>query len=131
MKADRDSWQNEPAPAKRETFTADWEYPREMGDRMSEGHIPRAMEDRWFIMMEDGWLLFHRSWTGYCTFALKVEQTGDGVRITEGWASRDNEQYRSDDIGKDVALIRQLIDTYFKGAPPYEDYCPFVPVPVE
>jgi len=72
MIADRNSWKNSPPPIEREEFNVDWTFPVEMGQRMTAGHIPEGMDDRWFILMENGWLLFHRSWTGHCIFGLKV-----------------------------------------------------------
>ena len=80
---------------------------------MMAGHVPEGMDDRWFILMEDGWLLFHRSWSGHCIFGLKVDDQPDGICITEGWVSRKAEEYSSVDIQKDVELARTLLDGYF------------------
>ena len=33
-------------------------------ERLREGLIPAAMEDKWFVYFDHGWLYLHRSWTG-------------------------------------------------------------------
>ncbi len=80
---------------------------------MMAGYVPEGMADRWFILMEDGWLLFHRSWSGNCIFGLKVDHLPDGVSITAGWFSRKADEYNSVDIQSDVELARTLLDGYF------------------
>jgi hypothetical protein len=84
-----------------------------MGLRMIEGHVPVGMDDRWFILMEDGWLLFHRSWTGSCIFGLKVDSSPEGVVVNEGWVSRKVDEYSSNDIDQDVELAQALVREYF------------------
>ncbi len=114
MIANRNSWKNSPPPIEREEFNVDWAFPAEIGQRMIAGHIPEGMDDRWFILMEDGWLLFHRSWTGYCIFGLKVDALPEGVTINEGWVSRKTEEYSATDIDQDVALAQTLLNEYFR-----------------
>jgi len=125
MIADRQSWKNLPAPSEREKFGVSWTFPAEMGDRMLAGHIPEAMDDRWFILMEEGWLLFHRSWTGYCIFGLKVDTLPEGVSISEGWVSRNADEYKSTDLDQDVELVHRLVGEYFL-MPPREPLSPFM-----
>jgi hypothetical protein len=112
--ADRQSWKNSPPPVEREEFNVDWTFPAEMGQRMMAGHIPEGMDDRWFILMENGWLLFHRSWTGNCIFGLKVDDLPEGVAINEGWVSRKTDEYGATDIDQDVELARTLLNEYFR-----------------
>ena len=113
MIADRQSWKNSPAPSMREEFKVAWTFPPAMAKRMIAGHIPEDMNDRWFILMEDGWLLFHRSWTGSCIFGLKVDPSPEGVVINEGWVSRKVDEYSSNDIDQDVELAQTLVREYF------------------
>ena len=114
MIVDRNSWKNSPPPMEREVFNVDWTFPAEMGQRMIAGHIPEGMDDRWFILMENGWLLFHRSWTGYCIFGLKVDASTEGATINEGWVSRKTDEYSSTDIDQDVELAQTLLNEYFR-----------------
>lgn len=84
-----------------------------VAERMRGGHIPVDMDDRWFIYFEDGWLHFHRSWTGAHIFALRLDASPVGVQVMDGWASRDAEQYRSSDIDLDRERVVRLIHSYF------------------
>ena len=83
------------------------------GELMREGVIPREMEDKWFIYFKDGWLNFHRSWTGAHVFALRLEGSPGGVRVVDGWVSRDGAHYRSTGIEDDRKRVIQLIHSYF------------------
>jgi hypothetical protein len=103
-----------PPPTEREPFKVAWTFPPAMGASMIAGHVPEDMNDRWFILMEDGWLLFHRSWTGACIFGLKIETLPEGVVINEGWVSRKTDEYNSSDVDKDVELVQTLVNDYFR-----------------
>ena len=76
------------------------------------GVIPEQMEDKWFIYHEDGWLRFHRSWTGAFIYALRLEGTPSGVRVAESWVNRDRQHYNADDTAYDRKLVRFLIDAF-------------------
>jgi hypothetical protein len=41
-------------------------------DKLMEGLVPVEMEDKWFVYFEDGWLYFHRSWTGALIYWIKL-----------------------------------------------------------
>ena len=114
MIANRNSWKNAPPPIEREVFKVAWNFPPAMARRMIAGHIPEDMNDRWFILMEDGWLLFHRSWTGNCIFGLKVDDLPEGIAINQGWVSRKIDEYSSTDVEKDVELAQTLLNDYFR-----------------
>lgn len=80
---------------------------------MVRGFVPKEMEDRWFIFYEEGWLYFHRSWTGFCVYALRLESVPAGVRVAESWVSRDPAEYTCTDLDEDretvAVLIRNLL----------------------
>ena len=40
---------------------------------LRKGHIPEAMEDKWFWYMEGETLSAHRSWTGYCIYRMEFK----------------------------------------------------------
>jgi hypothetical protein len=79
------------------------------GLRIRDGHIPKNMDDMWFVYFEDGWLNFHRSWTGAHIFALRLEISSAGVRVVDAWASRDEAQYRSPGVDLEQNLVVRLI----------------------
>lgn len=111
--ATRASWKTLPPPERREPLMMSGTFSGASGDRMRCGHVPVDMDDRWFIYFEDGWLHFHRSWTGAHIFAVSLEGSPAGVRVVDGWASRDTEHYRSSDIEHDRRTIIGLVLRYF------------------
>lgn len=77
--------------------------------------IPEVMEDKWFIYLENNWLYFHRSWTGFCIYQLSIEPVTDGYKVVESWVNRDKEQYGNTDDTYDLALMTFLIDRLLLG----------------
>jgi hypothetical protein len=80
-------------------------------EQMVQGHIPADMDDKWFIFFEDGWLYFHRSWTGHCIYAIRLDGSPAGVRVVEAWVNRDKDQYNSAGEDTDKRMVEQLIRT--------------------
>ena len=78
-----------PFPRRRAFIPFDRSFAAEEFERMKLGVVPCVMEDHWSIFLEQSWLYFVRSWTGYCVFKVRVEQKNDTARITEVWVSRD------------------------------------------
>jgi len=78
---------------------------------MMRGLVPGRMEDKWFIYYEDGWLRFHRSWTGAFIYALRLDGSPAGMRVTQSWVNRNPQQYKETDTAYDRKLVRFLIDT--------------------
>ena len=82
-------------------------------EQIGLGHIPAEMEDRWFIYLEDDWLFFHRSWTGFCIFQLHLGPIDGGHnRIAETWVNRDQGQYRSTDSQYDQETLTSLFEIF-------------------
>jgi hypothetical protein len=104
------SWKTHPAPARREDLGFSGTLTQTETEALKRGFIPREMEDKWFICFDGGWLLFYRSWTGYCIYGLRLDATPDGMMVTDSWVNRDPEQYRGTDIEDDRKLVRHLID---------------------
>ena len=73
------------------------------------GFVPKEMEDKWFIFHEEGWLHFHRSWTGYCVFSMRLDGSPAGVRTTEAWVNRNKAEYNSQSSFDDIDLLDCLI----------------------
>ena len=111
--ATRTSWKTLPPPDKHERLVVPETFSGAAGDRMRGGHVPVDMDDRWFIYFEDGWLHFHRSWTGAHIFALRLDGCPAGVRVVDAWASRDPDQYRSVGVEQDRHKVVSLIHSYF------------------
>ena len=109
--ADRASWKTLPMPAEREPMDLALKFSDSEAQQMVKGHIPEDMDDKWFIFFEKGWLYFHRSWTGFCIYAVRLDDSAAGVRVGEAWANRDRDEYKSRGMDTDKQLVEQLIST--------------------
>ena len=98
-------------PARRERFDLPLLFLDAEAEQMGGGHVPNGMDDKWFIFFEEGWLYFHRSWTGYCIYAVRLDGSPAGVRIAEAWVNRNQEQYKSPGLDTDRRMVEQLIRT--------------------
>jgi hypothetical protein len=83
--------------------------------RLQLGFAPESMDDRWFIFLEDDWLHFARSWTGFCVFKIRLSPHKP-YEIAEAWANRDHRQYRSQGIPREIELLSSLIDKLLLGS---------------
>lgn len=109
--ATRASWNLQPPPDEREYFEFPMEFSTLDWEKMKLGYIPKNDDDKWFIFFEDGWLYFHRSWTGSCIYGVRLGNSPNGVRITSAWASRDREVYKSPGLEADIRAVHGLIHT--------------------
>lgn len=80
------------------------------GEQLRNGYIPTSMDDKWFMFHEQGWLYFHRSWTGHCIFAMRLDGSPAGVRTIEVWVNRNKDQYASQGAEKDIEILEGLIN---------------------
>lgn len=78
-------------------------------ERLRGGSVPEDMDEKWFIFYDDGWAYFHRSWTGHCIFAIRLEPVDDGYVAREAWATRDRAQYSNEDEKEDVRLLKSVL----------------------
>ena len=120
--ATRDSWKRVPMPEQKKQIQVDRTFSEEEYQRLQIGLVPQEMEEKWFLYFEEGWLFFHRSWTGYCIYQVRVEPCGpQGVqsaspyRIAEAWVSRDASTYRYTDDDHERALLLFLIEHLLLG----------------
>jgi hypothetical protein len=81
-------------------------------EQMAKGHIPEDMDDKWFIFFEEGWLYFHRSWTGHCIYAVRLASSPAGMRIAEAWVNRNKYEYNSAGMDSDNRMVEQLFRTH-------------------
>lgn len=94
--------------------------PNEMA-RIRRGNIPSEMEDKWYIYFQDGWLNFHRSWSGYCIYRIQLKPDGECHRVVECWVNREPEQYSNDDPAQDQQSLIQMFFSYFQvGTDPWK-----------
>jgi hypothetical protein len=111
--ATKDHWKILPVPAEREHFSLDLVFSNVAVERVKRGNIPEEMGDRWFIYFDEGWLYFHRSWTGACIFGVKLDDIPAGLKASDCWVSRDQQQYSSRDLEADRKTLARLIGSYF------------------
>jgi len=76
------------------------------------GFRPRQMEDKWFIFFESPWLYFHRSWTGYCIYALRFAPLFDGIEVIESWGNNERAQWQESSPAWNKYQPEVLIKTY-------------------
>src|SRR5690349_8009086 len=100
-RATTNSWKTLPAPTLREPLGFDADFSDQDATKLLEGLVPEQMEDKWFIYHADGWLRFHRSWTGAMIYWLRLDRSPTGFRVTESWVNRDPHQYNEKDTAYD------------------------------
>jgi hypothetical protein len=113
--ATRETWKAFPMSASKSRLSFNREFTQEEYDRIALGLIPRSMDEKWFVFLEDNWLYFHRSWTGACVYQLRLESNGDNYSVAEAWVNRDPNQYKGTDDAYDVALLSFLMDNFLLG----------------
>ncbi len=89
-------------------------YDPEELERLKDGLIPEAMEDKWFVFYESPFLYFHRSWTGDPAYRLKLEETPDGAKVAEALMAtpprlKAAEEEPEDDLVYEAKLLDFLI----------------------
>jgi len=87
--ARRQSWKNiQPLPQQRATVSLDRTFSEEEYELIRRGVIPEVMEDKWFIFLEEDVLYFHRSWTGFCIYQVRMKKEGAEYRVVEALVNR-------------------------------------------
>jgi hypothetical protein len=107
----KSDWKTLPCPTLRERLDLELLLTETDAEKVMMGHRPRGMDDKWFIYFEDGWLYFHRSWTGSAIYGLRLDGSPAGVRVTDSWVSRDPEQYNETRTEYDRQMVRFVMDT--------------------
>jgi hypothetical protein len=107
--ATKASWKTLEPPKLRAPLGYEYVFNDADAERLREGLIPEAMEDKWFVYFESGWVYLHRSWTGALIYWLKLDGCPAGARVVESWVSREPEQYRETDISYDRLVLDFLL----------------------
>ena len=79
------------------------------------GHIPKDMDDKWFVFFENDKIYFHRSWTGFCEYEVELQSRGENYSIKSVWVNRDPSQYEGTDDEFDLETVAFLIDRLLLG----------------
>ena len=106
--ATKDIWKNLPIdnPKQLQIYL---EFNESQFSKIKNGLIPEEMEDKWFIYYEEGSLYFHRSWTGFGIYKVKITKEPTGYIIREFWVERNIEKYSNTDDEQDRTTLKLLI----------------------
>ncbi|MBS1839926.1 MAG: hypothetical protein JSS69_09910 [Acidobacteria bacterium] len=86
MPAFASSWKREPFSSGTPIpFRALWSQDQFI--KITQGLIPKTMEDKWFIYYETPHLFFHRSWTGKPVFRVMIVAGVNGYQVAEALAA--------------------------------------------
>ena len=112
----REDWKTEPMPQQSDTFILYRPFSDKEMSLLRRGHIPEAMEDKWFWYMEGTTLYAHRSWTGNCIYRVDFREDNNHV-VT---VNRDPKQYKFTSIKKETESLNKLLDFWCET--PYDHY---------
>jgi hypothetical protein len=118
-RATHDSWHTLGMPAARIRLPVERAFSAEAYHRISDRLIPRQMEDQWCIYLDSDWLAFHPSWTGFCSYRVRLEPQGARVHIAEAWANCEASQRFGRRIVTDAAA--RLVPACPAGLPAQRD----------
>ncbi|MBX7067388.1 MAG: hypothetical protein K1X28_09165 [Parachlamydiales bacterium] len=77
---------------------------------IAQGFIPRNMDDRWVIVVENGHIFFYRSWTGAMIYDCVFEEKGDEIWISSMYANRNAHECSNTDDESDILQITDLLN---------------------
>lgn len=109
-KATSKDWKISEMPEEIDTFNLDKEVSMDEYKKLLLGLIPNAMEDKWFIYVENSEIYFHRSWTGNCIFSTTIEKFERKILLTITEVNRNQAQYKGTDLNADKTLLNHIID---------------------
>lgn len=98
-----------PMPKRAGFFSLDQTYSPFDSWMIARGFVPTVMEEKWFIYLEAGRLLFRRSWTGILIYDVEAAWRGDILYLGQVRVNRDPEQYGETDDNYDRSLLSYLI----------------------
>ncbi|MBR3080236.1 MAG: ADP-ribosylglycohydrolase family protein [Prevotella sp.] len=81
--ASRDSWKINDAPQQYVSIPMNLEIPLSEMENVWKGHIPKCMEEHWFMYCDKKSIRYYRSWTGDCIFIASYRIYGNYCRIME------------------------------------------------
>lgn len=104
-----------PMPAAKKQLSFSRTFTRDEYRQITFGHIPKEMEDKWFVFFENDKIYFHRSWTGFCIFEVELQSVGENYSIKSVWVNRDISQNEETDDEFELQTLSFLIDRLLLG----------------
>ena len=80
------------------------------------GIKPQDMDDKWIVYSDAGWVYFLRSWTKTYIFAIKLDGSPAGVRVTDSWVNDNKEEFNSQGEKSDLKILNGVIDFVLRQA---------------
>lgn len=137
----RPAREDKPPPSQRAPLAFERRFDAAETARLHAGLVPRQMEDKWSMKVQDGWLLLRRSWTGICIYGVRLEPDAPGssgeasekasdktpdkasdkgsregaTRAAEAWVNRSPDEYTVTDDAYDLKMLAYLIDHLLLG----------------
>ncbi len=108
--AKRDDWKNFPMSNSKIKIPLQLVYTNQEFELIRQGFIPEVMEDKWFVVVEDGHILFFRSWTGLMIYDCVFEEIGNEVWVSSMDVNRNLDEYLNTDNLLDIFQIKHLLD---------------------
>lgn len=104
-------WKTLPMPIRRAEIELGLPVTAEELDVLALGHVPRAMEDHWFVYFDGESVCFHRSWTGICIYKVHVRHNehGGGYVLSRVTANRERSHYSETSDERDYLLVTILV----------------------
>jgi hypothetical protein len=78
------------------------------------GKISRSMDEKWNIIFNDGWLYFHRSWTGKCIYKVKVEKFDAVNFITTVQINNSKDEYKMEDVKSEIIIFKEIFQYFLQ-----------------
>jgi hypothetical protein len=104
-------------PARKARIQLNLAYSLEEYESITRGFVPRRMEDKWFVFLEDDTLFCHRSWVGFCIYVVRFAKRANEYVVAECWVNRDAAQYQETEEEQDASIVRYLVDRLLLGKP--------------
>jgi hypothetical protein len=81
----REDWETVPMPEGSRQLEYTRVFTPEEHHKLSFGLLPADLDEKWVIFLEGNLICFHRSWTGECSYLLRIETEGENYRVCETW----------------------------------------------
>ena len=104
-------WKTVDMPEEVEHFTMEMKLTADGLENLKEGHLPKEMEDKWFMYFENDKFYIHRSWTGFCIYIISLVFDSDILEVT---VNRNKEQYTETSAERDKIMVTILLNSWSK-----------------
>lgn len=118
-RATSDSWDILAPKGNRVTGEMEFFLTEEQMKRVELGHIPKSMEDHWFMYCDDEYIRYYRSWTGLPVFFAKYKKIDTGYKIYELTVTDDCFEAGKINFEADVMWFLSLLVYEFGGNSKY------------